>query len=80
MTSRPEGARSGDSGEAFRLTVRRGVLARRSGHHDEPDLTLRTDRQGLLAFAANWMPAQELLETKTIQGDGDATGFLSLFH
>jgi len=26
------------------------------------------------------MPAQELLETKTIQGDGDATGFLSLFH
>ena len=68
-----------DTKEHFRLTVRRGVLARREGQHDEPDLTLTTDRANLLAFVVGWESGENLIKTEKIHAKGNAQQFLSLF-
>ena len=69
-----------DTGENFRLTVRRGVLARRQGQHEEPDLTLEMDRANLIAFAAKLVSSEELLRENRIKSTGDADQFLGLFN
>lgn len=69
-----------DTGENFRLTVRQGVLARRKGQHEQPDLALTMDRPSLIAFTAKLIPSEELLGKGRIKATGDVEQFLELFN
>ena len=69
-----------DTQESFRLTVRRGVLERRSGEHSQPDLVLAMKRNTLLAFTAKLSSLEELLSQDRVVQKGDASHFWSLLN
>ncbi len=69
-----------DTQESFRLTVRRGVLERRSGEHSQPDLVLAMKRNALLAFTAKLSSLEELLSQDRVVQKGDASHFWSLLN
>jgi alkyl sulfatase BDS1-like metallo-beta-lactamase superfamily hydrolase len=69
-----------DTQEQFRLTVRRGVLERRMGKHEKPNLTLIMERKTLLAFTAGLVPVDTLLSDGAIRTRGDIGRLLALLN
>jgi alkyl sulfatase BDS1-like metallo-beta-lactamase superfamily hydrolase len=69
-----------DTNEYFRLTVRRGVLERRFGKHQNPDLKLSMKRKALLEFTARLTPVNTLISNGDIQSSGDISQLLNLIN
>jgi alkyl sulfatase BDS1-like metallo-beta-lactamase superfamily hydrolase len=69
-----------DTEEQFRLTVRRGVLERRTGKHDQPDLSLIMSRESLLAFTAGLAPVDTLIREGAIKSRGEVDQFLAVLN
>jgi|TARA_B110000261_G_C13064397_1_gene349529 alkyl sulfatase BDS1-like metallo-beta-lactamase superfamily hydrolase len=69
-----------DTNEYFRLTVRRGVLERRFGKHQNPDLKLSMKRKTLLEFTARLTPVNTLISNGDIQSSGDISQLLNLIN